>query len=351
MSLLSYAGNKKMSLSAQIQGHLLAGRWSSHYLGMLSRNAYMLKLISVNGSDAPRRGNLCLQKSGLGTLDTAVLDPGLYVVGTPIGNLEDISFRAIRTLKSVDRILCEDTRHTRQLLNHFDIHARTESFHKHNEFQKQGKVIDALRQGQAVALVSDAGMPGINDPGSGIIAEAARHGINIVPVPGPSAFLSAVCCSGLLSETFTYCGFVASKSSQRTKQFGHYKKHPSTLVFYVSPHGLVEGLRDMVEVFGGTRRCCVAREITKVHEEFIRSTLSEALEEFEERQPRGEFTLVVEGCQQEEAREITDEAILSALELETARGATHSAAAKLVSQSLEIPRKRVYELSLQLKNR
>ncbi len=339
-----------MSLAFRLHGRLLAGRWSPYYLRMLSRNENIVHLISFNGLHASRRGNLCLQKSGLGTLDTTVLDPGLYVVGTPIGNLEDISFRAIRTLKSVDRILCEDTRHTRQLLNHFDISARTESFHKHNEFQKQGRVMDALRQGQAVALVSDAGMPGINDPGSGIIAEAARHGINIVPVPGPSAFLSAVCCSGLLSESFMYCGFVASKSSQRRKQFGQYKNYSSTLVFYVSPHGLVESLGDMVEVLGGTRRCCVAREITKVHEEFIRSTLSEVLEEFQKRQPRGEFTLVIEGCQQQEAQEITDEAILSALELETARGATHSAAAKIVSQSLEISRKRVYELSLELKN-
>lgn len=277
-------------------------------------------------------------------------EPGLYIVGTPIGNLRDISERALDTLKSVDKILCEDTRRTKALLSHFGIQAKTQSFHLHNEFKRTEALVDDLIRGQAIALVSDAGMPGINDPGGQIIARAAQKNVKIIPIPGPSAFLAALVASGLLSESFMYCGFIASKSSERKKQFQKYNKiESSPLIFYVSPHALVESLRDAVEEFGSGRKCCLAREITKIHEEFIRCTLGEAYEEFKRREPRGEFTLIIDKPEID-PEEISDETINHALSLEIRRGCSPSMASRNVSQSLGISRKRVYGLSLKLKS-
>lgn len=275
-------------------------------------------------------------------------EPGLYVVGTPIGNLEDISKRALDTLKCVDKVLCEDTRRTKALLNHYGIRVRTESFHLHNEFKRTKALIDELKQGQAIALVSDAGMPGINDPGGQIISQAAQENVRIIPIPGPSAFLIALVGSGLLGESFTYCGFIASKSSERKKQLKKYNQmEHTTFVFYVSPHALVESLADAVSEFGPERKCCVARELTKIHEEFVRCTLQEAYVEFQERKPRGEFTLIIAGSDIEQ-KEIADSTIIHALSLEIEQGVSRSMAARNVSESLQIPRKRVYELSLKL---
>lgn len=151
------------------------------------------------------------------------LSPGLYVVGTPVGNLTDMSYRAIKVLREVDTLLCEDTRHTRKLLSHYDISRRTESYHCHNESSKKDKILRELKRGVSIALVSDAGMPTISDPGSELIAEATRQGIRVIPVPGPSASLLALVASGLVSDSFTFCGFMHSKSSQRLKQLEKYK--------------------------------------------------------------------------------------------------------------------------------
>lgn len=151
------------------------------------------------------------------------LSPGLYVVGTPVGNLADMTFRAIKVLREVDTLLCEDTRHTRKLLSHYNISRQTESYHCHNESSKKDKILRELKRGVSIALVSDAGMPTISDPGSELVAEAARQGIRVIPVPGPSASLLALVASGLVSDSFTFCGFVHSKSSQRLKQLERYK--------------------------------------------------------------------------------------------------------------------------------
>ena len=162
----------------------------------------------------------------------ARLDPALYVVGTPIGNLEDISFRALKILKGVDRILCEDTRRTGALLHHFEIKAKTESFHVHNEFRKVNEILEFLGKGQSVAIVSDAGMPTINDPGGQLIRHAIVAGVKIVPIPGPSAFLSALVASGLMHDTFIYCGFIEAKSSRRLKQFESWKGEDCSCVLF-----------------------------------------------------------------------------------------------------------------------
>ena len=278
----------------------------------------------------------------------------LYVVGTPIGNLGDISVRALETLRMADKILCEDTRRTKALLNHFEIQGvRLESYHMHNEFKRTSAIVQELRRGQQIALVSDAGMPGINDPGSLVIKEAVGYedDIDVVPIPGPSAFLAALVGSGLLEDSFQYCGFMAPKTVARQKQFAALKEYPHLLVFYVSPHALVESLKDAAGVFGPDRRCCLARELTKVHEEFRRGTLGEVLQDFEEgrRKPRGEYSVVIEGCKGRGQQEVTEDVIRRCLELEMAEGASPSAAAKSVASSLGVSRKRVYELSISMK--
>jgi 16S rRNA (cytidine1402-2'-O)-methyltransferase len=277
----------------------------------------------------------------------------LYVVGTPIGNLDDISVRALETLRAVDKILCEDTRRTKALLTHFEIQgSKLESYHMHNEFKKTDDIIRQMRRGLKIALVSDAGMPGVNDPGALLIREAVKFQaeVELVPIPGPSAFLTALVGSGLLQDTFVYCGFMASKSSQRKKQFETYRMYPHALVFYVSPHALIESLRDAADVFGGDRRCCVARELTKLHEEFLRGTLEDALQEFSQRKPRGEFTMVIAGNSGGIDSEVTDELIRQCLRMEMEGGASPSSAAKSVSKNLDVSRKKVYEMSLSMKD-
>lgn len=284
-------------------------------------------------------------RSGRGTL---------YVVGTPIGNLGDISMRALETLRKADKILCEDTRRTKALLNHFEIQGtRLESYHMHNEFKRTSSIIQELRRGQQIALVSDAGMPGINDPGSMVIREAVEYEaeIDVVPIPGPSAFLAALVGSGLLEGSFQYCGFMAPKTSGRQKQFAALRHQPHVLVFYASPHALVESLKDAVEVFGGDRRCCLGRELTKMHEEFQRGTLSDVLQAFGDggRNPRGEYSVVIEGWKDDAREEVTEEVIRRCLELEMAEGVSRSVAAKSVSQSLGVSRKLCYEISISMK--
>lgn len=279
-----------------------------------------------------------------------IIDPALYVVGTPIGCLDDITLRALKTLQQCDKILCEDTRRTSILLRHFDISTPMESYHLFNEYKKIDGVLQAIQNGASLALVSDAGMPAINDPGGQLIAAAAKKGISIVPIPGPSATLSALVASGLPTETFTFCGFAEAKLSSRKKQLESWVSSRSTLIFFVSPHNLVEMLQDACAILGGERRCCVARELTKKHEEFWRSTLTEAKTEFKNRGARGEFTVVIEGCQIQESRSVSDDEIMVGLQhLIQMEGFSPSKAAKEISITLNIPRKRAYNLSLGLK--
>jgi 16S rRNA (cytidine1402-2'-O)-methyltransferase len=205
----------------------------------------------------------------------APLAPGLYLVATPIGNLEDITLRALRVLGGVDRIACEDTRQTQKLLNHFEIRTPTVSYHMHNEAPRAEELVAELKQGARVAIVSDAGTPGIADPGGQIAAAAIAAGIAVFPVPGANAAISALIASGLGSECFTFHGFLPAKAGQRRTALEELPRDGATHIFYEAPHRIAETLADMEAVFGAEQHVVVARELTKLHEEFLRGTVSE----------------------------------------------------------------------------
>ena len=233
------------------------------------------------------------------------LAPGLYLVATPIGNLGDITLRALDTLKRVDRIACEDTRQTQKLLNHFEIQTPTISCHQHNERHRSAELIDALKTGARIALVSDAGMPGISDPGSWLAAEAIAAGVPVIPIPGANAALSALVASGLPTEEFHFIGFLPEKAGARRTRLESLAEEtrksesPRTLVFYEAPHRILDTLTDLEAVWGKDLRVTVARELTKIHEEFLRTTVAEARRTLAARDRiRGEITLLVEALPQ-----------------------------------------------------
>lgn len=221
--------------------------------------------------------------------------PGmLYLVATPIGNLEDITFRAVRVLKEVSLIACEDTRQTQKLLNHYGIETRTTSYHEHNEMTRSAELIMKLEQGLSIAIVTDAGMPGVSDPGYRLVTLAVRHKIPVVPIPGPTAFVAALVASGLPTDAFRFSGFLPTKSSQRRTILESIKESPRTQIFYEAPHRLIESLGDIVDVLGPQRHVVIAREVTKLHEEFLRTTALEALNDMKARDDvRGEITLLI----------------------------------------------------------
>jgi 16S rRNA (cytidine1402-2'-O)-methyltransferase len=218
----------------------------------------------------------------------------LYLVGTPIGNLEDITLRALRILKEVDLIACEDTRHTMQLLDHYGIEKTTVSYHEHNELTRAAELIVRLEQGESIAMVSDAGMPGVSDPGYRLIALAVRHHIKVVPVPGASAFLSALVASGLPTDSFRFSGFLPSKQGARRTLLETIRTSPRTQIFYEAPHRIVEALQDIVELLGRDRHVVVAREVTKLHEEFLRGRAEDVLASLKKHgEVKGEITLLI----------------------------------------------------------
>jgi 16S rRNA (cytidine1402-2'-O)-methyltransferase len=227
------------------------------------------------------------------------LPPGLYLVATPIGNLGDITLRALDVLRRVDRIACEDTRQTQKLLNHFQIRTPTESLHEHNERQRTASLVPALKNGARIAVVTDAGMPGISDPGAGLTCAAIAAGIPVIPIPGANAALSALVASGLDSTEFHYLGFLPEKAGQRRTRLEQIASEasvaPRTLVFYEAPHRILDTLTDLESVFGPGLRVVVARELTKIHEEFVRGAVGEVRGELATRDAvRGEITLLVE---------------------------------------------------------
>ena len=223
----------------------------------------------------------------------------LYLVGTPLGNLEDITYRALRILGEVDLIAAEDTRHTLKLLNHFGIKRPLLSYHQHNERERADGIIARIRSGLDVALVSDAGMPGISDPGQWLVAEALRQGIAVVPVPGPAALITALAASGLDSSAFWFGGFLPRRPTEQLQQIERVKLFPGTLIWYEAPHRLEQTLKNIGSVLGD-RPVVLARELTKVHEEFIRGTVSGVLEQLNHHEVRGEFTILVAGCSEPE---------------------------------------------------
>jgi 16S rRNA (cytidine1402-2'-O)-methyltransferase len=229
------------------------------------------------------------------------LAPGLYLVATPIGNLGDITLRALDVLKGVDRIACEDTRQTQKLLNHFEIATPTVSLHQHNERERAVELVDVLKAGGRIAVVSDAGMPGISDPGSWLVAEAIAAGVAVIPIPGANAALSALIASGLPTGAFQFIGFLPEKAGARRTMLETLAEEAArssasrTLILYEAPHRIVETLTDLEAVWGPALRVVVARELTKIHEEFLRGSVAELRRELAQRERvRGEITLLIE---------------------------------------------------------
>ena len=217
----------------------------------------------------------------------------LYLVATPIGNLEDITLRAVRVLREVDWIACEDTRHTRKLLDHYGISKPTVSYHQHNEAARAAELVERLAAGASIALVSDAGTPLLSDPGYRVVAAAIEAGIAIVPIPGPSAALGALAASGLATDSFRFCGFLPPKSGARRQALEDVRGEACTLIFYEAPHRILDALADVAAVFG-PRPVVAARELTKLHEEFLRGTAAQVREQLAARDAvKGEFTLLI----------------------------------------------------------
>jgi len=216
----------------------------------------------------------------------------LYLVATPIGNLEDITLRALRVLKEADLVACEDTRRTQKLLNHYAIRKRLVSYHEHNEMTRAAELVIELEQGAQLALVSDAGTPVISDPGHRLVALCLRHHIPVVPIPGPSALVAALAASGMPTEEFLFAGFLPSRTGERRRALRALASQERTLVLYEAPHRLAETLEDALEVLG-PRHAVIAREVTKLHEEFKRGTLKDLLEHTQRKPPRGEITLLI----------------------------------------------------------
>jgi 16S rRNA (cytidine1402-2'-O)-methyltransferase len=219
----------------------------------------------------------------------------LYIVSTPIGHLEDITLRAVRILKEVHLVAAEDTRHTQKLFNHYQIHTPLTSYHDHNKEEKTELLVQRLKDGHSIALVTDAGTPGISDPGYYLVNRCIQAGIPLSPVPGPSAFLAALTVSGLPTDAFLFEGFLPKKRSGRLKHLQALKDEPRTIIFFESPHRLVRCLHDLYESWGD-RRAVVARELTKMFEEITRGRLSQIIAKMESGPVRGEITLIIEGC-------------------------------------------------------
>jgi 16S rRNA (cytidine1402-2'-O)-methyltransferase len=216
----------------------------------------------------------------------------LYLVATPIGNLEDITLRALRILKEADKIACEDTRHTLKLLNHYEIHRPLVSYHEHNELTRAPELVLAMEQGARIALVSDAGMPLVSDPGHRLVTLCIRHKILVVPIPGPSALLTALSASGLPNEEFLFLGFLPNRGSERRRALERLRIEERTLIFYEAPHRIAETLADALAILGD-RPACIAREVTKLHEEFRRGKIFELVQSLEEHPAKGEITLLI----------------------------------------------------------
>jgi 16S rRNA (cytidine1402-2'-O)-methyltransferase len=269
--------------------------------------------------------------------------PSLYIVATPIGNLEDISLRALRTLREVKLIAAEDTRRTKQLLSAYDIKTPATSYHERNKLAKLDYILNRLNDGD-VALVSDAGMPGISDPGYELIAACAQRGIPVVPIPGPSVVITALAVSGLDSGQFIYLGFLPHKASARQHLLESVAGEPATIVVLESPHRLLVALNDILHVLGD-RRVAVCRELTKIHEEIFRGRISQAIDHFTE--PRGEFTLVIEGKKEEEKPQLTG-AIEKQLQCMRQSGVAAKEAVAKIAGETGLSRKELYRAWLRL---
>lgn len=270
----------------------------------------------------------------------------LYIVGTPIGNLQDMSPRAEEILRQVDAIAAEDTRHTLKLLAHFQFSTPLISYHEHNEQTRGNQLVERLLNGESIALVSDAGMPAISDPGEELVRLAVEAGIPVVPIPGPNAALSALVASGLPAQPFLFIGFLDRVAKERKKELKRWAKTPATLLFYESPHRLTAMLQDVAEVIGD-RQVAICRELTKKHEEWLRGTVSECVAWIKEEGTRGEYTVVVAGANEAEAeeevkQEWSDLSIIEHVDHYIAQGIPKKEAIQQVAKERVLPKRDVY---------
>ena len=274
----------------------------------------------------------------------SALEAGLYVVATPIGNLEDITLRALRVLKEVDLIACEDTRHTQKLLSHYGISTPTISYYEQNEASRAEELANKLKAGKRIALVTDAGMPGISDPGFRLISRAVEQGIKVIPVPGASAVISALAASGLPTDSFQFHGFLPPKSGQRRKMFETLGASSQTEIFYEAPHRLKETIEDIVAVLGQARAIVIARELTKIHEEFLRGPAGQILAEFNSRgEIKGEITLLIGKASEDEGAAHNQESIRERIQqIMDEQKLDEKAALKIVARERGISKSEAY---------
>ena len=271
----------------------------------------------------------------------------LYLVGTPIGNLEDITLRAIRTLKEVDLIAAEDTRRTGRLLQHLQVKTPQISYHEHNHSSRIQELVGQLEEGTQIALVTDAGMPSISDPGVQLVQVAIAHNIPVIPIPGGTAVISALAASGLSTARFIFEGFLPIKETERIARLEFMRAETRTIVLYEAPHRLLKTLIDLEKTLGNERKIVLARELTKIHEEFWRGNIIDAIALYtDQRQPKGEFTLVLEGA-------ATTNIVMSVAELKLElkqlidQGLTRSQASRQLAQSSNLSRREIYQLDLE----
>ncbi len=275
----------------------------------------------------------------------------LYIVATPIGNLGDITIRALEILKSVDVVAAEDTRHSQKLLQHFGIEARMHAYHDHNDATAVGRLIDMLEQGLSIALISDAGTPLISDPGYKLVHDARHRGLNVVPIPGPSAVITALSAAGVSTDRFSFEGFLPAKTTARSKSLSALKSESRTMVFYESPHRISESLRDAINAFGGSRSAVLARELTKTFETFLAGSLEEIKQQVDadENQRRGELVLIIKGEPKRVQRDVIDENsenLLKTLLEELPTKQVASLAAKITG----LPKNLLYQRVLELRS-
>jgi 16S rRNA (cytidine1402-2'-O)-methyltransferase len=276
------------------------------------------------------------------------MQPGtLYVVGTPIGNLEDITFRAVRILQTVDLIAAEDTRHTGKLLQHLQVKTPQVSYHEHNRSSRIPEILEHLGNGKAIALVSDAGMPGISDPGYELIKACIDAGMKVVPIPGASAAITALSAAGLPTNRFVFEGFLPPKAQQRQEHLETLQTESRTIIFYESPHRLPQTLQDLADIFGDDRQIVLARELTKLYEEFWRGTIAEAIALYKQREPQGEYTLVVAGTPASQPL-LTEAELKAELQQLINQGISRSQASRQLAKFTSLSRRQIYQLALSI---
>jgi len=277
----------------------------------------------------------------------------LYICGTPIGNLEDITLRSLKILKEVKLIAAEDTRHTKKLLIRYQINTKVTSYHEYNKFKKAPYLVEILKNGQDIALVSDAGMPGISDPGYVLINLALNNNIKIIPVPGVSALITALVVSGLPTDKFVFEGFLPRKIKDRKRYFKSIENEERTIIFYETPHRLKKALKDMLEILGD-RKVVIARELTKLYEEIIRGKLSQVLTEISTKEVKGEITLIVQGGIKKKENSSTDFLIKECIIEEYLKklknqGYSNKEIIKITQEKLNIPKNLIYKKLLEMK--